>query len=164
MRPKSLMSRTAPRYLANAPAGIDKTNKQGFAMTFIHLGRQGYQITLWSQSWAGRKKWLEKIEGRQQELREKSLVFETIPLSAGYFVGTNRVTCAAPFGKLFRTMPTTFSYELNFQRTQITETEWFTEPTTGFICQIYETRTKFQSKSYRFRTSLSSTSSKSKAS
>lgn len=25
-------------------------------------------------------------------------MFETVPLSAGYFVGTNRLTCAAPFG------------------------------------------------------------------
>ena len=99
VRPKSLLSRgTNNRYLSNPPPGIDKNSKQGFAMTFIHLGRRGYQITLWSASWAGRKKWLEKIEGRQNELRERSLVFDTLPLSEGYFVGTNRVTCAAPFG------------------------------------------------------------------
>ncbi|KAI5480628.1 Rho guanyl-nucleotide exchange factor [Pseudohyphozyma bogoriensis] len=98
VRPKSLMSRSSTvKYLANPPPGVEKNNKQGFAMTFIHLGKRGYQITLWSASWAGRKKWLEKIEGRQQELRDRSLVFETIPLSSGYFVGTNRVTCAAPF-------------------------------------------------------------------
>lgn len=101
VRPRSLMSRGAnARYLANPPPGVDKNSKQGFAMTFVHLGRRGYQITLWAATWAGRKKWLEKIETRQQELRERSLVFETLPLSAGYFVGTNRVTCAAPFGKL----------------------------------------------------------------
>lgn len=99
VRPKSLMSRsTNARYLANPPPGVDKNSKQGFAMTFIQLGRRGYQITLWSASWAGRKRWLEKIEGRQNELRERSLVFDTLPLSEGYFVGTNRVTCAAPFG------------------------------------------------------------------
>ncbi|KAM0753215.1 RhoGEF Rgf2 [Meredithblackwellia eburnea MCA 4105] len=93
VRPKSLMSRAS----TNPPPGVDKNSKQGFAMTFIHLGRRGYQITLWSTSWAGRKKWLDKIEGRQAELRDRSLVFETRALSAGYFVGTNRVTCAAPF-------------------------------------------------------------------
>lgn len=100
VRPKSLMARgTATKYLSHPPPGVDKNSKQGFALTFIHLGRRGYQITLWAASWSGRKKWLEKIEGRQHELRERSLVFETLPLSAGYFVGTNRVTCAAPFGK-----------------------------------------------------------------
>lgn len=98
-----MMSRGSnARYLANPPPGVDKNSKQGFAMTFVHLGRRGYQITLWSASWAGRKKWLEKIEARQQELRERSLVFETLPLSTGYFVGTNRVTCAAPFGESSR--------------------------------------------------------------
>ncbi|GAA5861290.1 hypothetical protein JCM1840_005318 [Sporobolomyces johnsonii] len=104
VRPKSLMARgssaskTLPSATANVPPpGVDKNNKQGFAMTFIHLGRRGYQITLWASTWTARKKWLEKIEERQNELRERSLVFETVPLSAGYFVGTNRLTCAAPF-------------------------------------------------------------------
>ncbi|GAA6018628.1 hypothetical protein JCM10207_008986 [Rhodosporidiobolus poonsookiae] len=102
VRPKSLMARNSStaKMLPSAnvpPPNIDKNNKQGFALTFIHLGRRGYQITLWASTWTGRKKWLEKIEERQNELRERSLVFETLPLSAGYFVGTNRLTCAAPF-------------------------------------------------------------------
>ncbi|GAA5858311.1 hypothetical protein JCM8547_004643 [Rhodosporidiobolus lusitaniae] len=106
VRPKSLMARGSssttkllPSSATSAvpPPGVDKNNKQGFALTFIHLGRRGYQITLWASTWTTRKKWLEKIEERQNELRERSLVFETLPLSAGYFVGTNRLTCAAPF-------------------------------------------------------------------
>ncbi|GAA5827121.1 hypothetical protein JCM11251_001126 [Rhodosporidiobolus azoricus] len=103
VRPRSLMARGAssakilPATAAQPPPGVDKNNKQGFALTFIHLGRRGYQITLWANTWTARKKWLEKIEERQNELRERSLVFETLPLSAGYFVGTNRLTCAAPF-------------------------------------------------------------------
>ncbi|GAA5999873.1 uncharacterized protein JCM10292_003517 [Rhodotorula paludigena] len=100
-RPRSLMARNAssvkiPATASQPPPGADK-NKQGFAFTCIHLGRRGYQITLWAATWTARKKWLEKIEERQNELRERSLVFETLPLSAGYFVGTNRLTCAAPF-------------------------------------------------------------------
>ncbi|GAA6020758.1 hypothetical protein JCM11491_003521 [Sporobolomyces phaffii] len=104
VRPKSLMARGSSSSKANAsatakdpPPGVDKNSKQGFAITFIHLGRRGYQITLWASTWTARKKWLEKIEERQNDLRERSLVFETVPLSAGYFVGTNRLTCAAPF-------------------------------------------------------------------
>ncbi|GAA6059873.1 hypothetical protein JCM10212_007078 [Sporobolomyces blumeae] len=103
VRPKSLMARgsssrsTSSATAKDPPPGVDKNSKQGFAMTFIHLGRRGYQITLWASTWTARKKWLEKIEERQNELRERSLVFETVPLSAGYFVGTNRLTCAAPF-------------------------------------------------------------------
>ncbi|GAA5990891.1 hypothetical protein JCM5350_008260 [Sporobolomyces pararoseus] len=103
VRPKSLMARGSSSKSASSatakdpPPGVDKNSKQGFAITFIHLGRRGYQITLWASTWTARKKWLEKIEERQNELRERSLVFETVPLSAGYFVGTNRLTCAAPF-------------------------------------------------------------------
>lgn len=106
-RPKSLMSRTSnTSKLAittngsaakNAPP--DPTSKQGFPITFTYLGRKGYTLTLWSPSWAGRKKWLEKIEERQTELREMSMIFETSVLSEGYFIGTNRVTCAAPYGE-----------------------------------------------------------------
>ncbi|GAA5981039.1 hypothetical protein JCM10908_003959 [Rhodotorula pacifica] len=101
VRPKSLMARGSSKSSTTTssnqpPPGADK-NKQGFALTFIHLGRRGYQLTLWASTWTARKKWLDKIEERQHELRERSLVFETLPLSAGYFVGTNRLTCAAPF-------------------------------------------------------------------
>ncbi|GAA5876532.1 hypothetical protein JCM3774_003128 [Rhodotorula dairenensis] len=101
VRPKSLMARGSSKSSTTTssnqpPPGADK-NKQGFALTFIHLGRRGYQLTLWASTWSTRKKWLDKIEERQHELRERSLVFETLPLSAGYFVGTNRLTCAAPF-------------------------------------------------------------------
>ncbi|SCV68066.1 BQ2448_187 [Microbotryum intermedium] len=98
VRPKSLMARgTSTKYPLQPPPGVEKNSKQGFAMTFIHLGRRGYQITVWAASWAGRKKWLEKIEARQNQLKDRSLVFETLPLTSGYFVGTNRLICAAPF-------------------------------------------------------------------
>lgn len=104
-RPKSLMSRTSNTSKLNLSTNgngarnsvPDPTSKQGFSITFTHLGRKGYALTLWSPSWAGRKKWLDKIEERQAELRQRSLVFETSVLSEGYFVGSNKVTCAAPF-------------------------------------------------------------------
>lgn len=112
VRPKSLMSRSSNASkltLTNGSAlknstsnnsAPDPTSKQGFPLTFTHLGRKGYSLTLWSPSWAGRKKWLDKIEQRQTELRDRSLVFDMSVLSEGFFAGTNRVTCAAPFGKL----------------------------------------------------------------
>ncbi|GAA5975052.1 hypothetical protein JCM11641_000011 [Rhodosporidiobolus odoratus] len=97
VRPRSLMARTSSTAPLPPPQLDQKNSKQGYALTFIHLGRRGYQITLWASTWTARKKWLDQIEERQNELRERSLVFETVPLSAGYFVGTNRLTCAAPF-------------------------------------------------------------------
>lgn len=97
-RPKSLISRTTNSKSSSMPPPSDKGNKQGYALTFIHLGRRGYHITLWLSTWASRKKWLDLIDGRQADLRDRSLVFEVLPISEGYFVGTNRVLCAAPFG------------------------------------------------------------------
>ena len=152
VRPKSLISRGAnPKYPANPPPGIDKHSKNGFAMTFIHLGRRGYQITLWSASWAGRKKWLEKIEGRQLELRDRSLVFETRALSAGYFVGTNRVTCAAPFGEVF---PSSCGAgrESSWMSGQITGTGWSTAPITECTLPTCATTPRCPSRSSRSRT------------
>jgi hypothetical protein len=103
-RPKSLISRTstASTKLSSSSGPsiplLAGNNKNGFAMIFTHLGRRGYSLTLWSPSEAGRKKWLEKIDERQNLLRERSLIFDTSLLSDGYFVGSNKVTCAAPFG------------------------------------------------------------------
>ena len=99
VRPKSLMSRNTTSKSLTAPPATAQNSKQGFAMNFTHLGRKGYQITLWSATWAGRRNWLEKIEARQNELRDRSMVFDSVILSEGHFVGNNRVTCAAPFGE-----------------------------------------------------------------
>lgn len=82
---------------ANMPTPAQQNNKNGYAMVFTHLGRKGYDITLWTSTWVSRKNWLEKIEARQLELRERSLVFDSTVLSEGMFAGSNRVTCAAPY-------------------------------------------------------------------
>jgi hypothetical protein len=81
------------------PLASQLNSKNGFPMTFTHLGRRGYNITVWSPSWAGRKKWLDKIEERQIDLRKQSMVFDYTVASEGFFTGTNRVTCMAPFGR-----------------------------------------------------------------
>ncbi|GAA95551.1 uncharacterized protein L969DRAFT_92682 [Mixia osmundae IAM 14324] len=95
VRPKSLMSRTST---GGKPTQQPvPQSKNGFAVTFTNLGRKGYSITLWSPSWAGRKKWLEKIEQRQTELRERSLIFQPEILTEGFFSGANKITCAAPY-------------------------------------------------------------------
>lgn len=79
------------------PTPAQQNNKNGYAMVFTHLGRKGYDITLWTSTWVSRKNWLEKIEAKQLELRERSLVFDSTVLSEGMFSGSNRVTCAAPY-------------------------------------------------------------------
>ncbi|PAV20204.1 CNH-domain-containing [Pyrrhoderma noxium] len=82
-----------------APAiAVPKSSKDGFSITFVHLGRHYYQLTLWASTQVNRRKWLEVIQKQQEAMRERSLVFDTVTLSEGFFVGaSNRVNCAAPF-------------------------------------------------------------------
>ncbi|EJD07321.1 CNH-domain-containing protein [Fomitiporia mediterranea MF3/22] len=74
-----------------------KPSKDGFSITFVHLGRKYYQLTLWASTQVNRRKWLDVIHKQQEVMRERSMVFDTVTLSEGFFTGPNRVNCAAPF-------------------------------------------------------------------
>ncbi|GJE93881.1 CNH-domain-containing protein [Phanerochaete sordida] len=82
-----------------APVIPVKEVKGGFSITFVHLGRKYYQITLWASTYVSQRKWVENIQKQQDLMRERSLVFETETLSEGFFVGVNRVNCAAPYSQ-----------------------------------------------------------------
>lgn len=74
-----------------------KGDGKGFAITFIHLGRNFYQITLWASTYVSQRKWVENITKQQNLMRARSTVFDTVPLSEGFFIGSNKVNCAAPY-------------------------------------------------------------------
>lgn len=74
-------------------------HKNGYPITFIHLGRKGYQMTLWASTSIGRKNWLEAIAKQQEVLRARSMTFETLALSENFFIGPNKVNCAVPFSE-----------------------------------------------------------------
>jgi hypothetical protein len=63
------------------------------------LGKKFYQITLWAPTAVNQKKWVEHISRQQDLMRERSTVFNTEILSEGFFVGPNKVNCAAPFSE-----------------------------------------------------------------
>lgn len=100
-RPKSVMSKTSTgnRLSGGVPAGSapKQDAKTGYALTFTYLGRKGYSLTLWASTFVGRKKWFEHIEERQDILRQRSNIFDTITLSENFFVGPNKVNCSVPF-------------------------------------------------------------------
>ena len=87
------------RGLPLPPVTIRTEGRGQYWINFIHLGRKYYQLMLWANSAISHKKWLESIYKQQQIIRERSLVFVTVTLSEGYFVGVNKVNCAAPFSK-----------------------------------------------------------------
>ncbi|KAH9479544.1 Rho1 guanine nucleotide exchange factor 1 [Psilocybe cubensis] len=66
-------------------------------INFIHLGRKFYNLMLWSSSPVTHRKWLEVIYKQQQIMKERSVIFDTVTLSEGFFSGPNKVNCAAPY-------------------------------------------------------------------
>lgn len=69
-------------------------------ITFRHLGKAGYELTVFASNQAGRKKWLEYISSAQQRLRGRADFFNTSIMSSNFFQGTNHINCVTPFGKL----------------------------------------------------------------
>lgn len=65
----------------------------------VHLGRKFYQITLWASTYVSQRKWVEAITKQQEMMKQRSTVFDTVSISEGFFIGANRVNCAAPFCK-----------------------------------------------------------------
>lgn len=63
----------------------------------VHLGRKYYQITLWASTYVSQRKWVDVITKQQELMKQRSTVFDTLSISEGFFIGANRVNCAAPF-------------------------------------------------------------------
>ena len=75
-------------------------SKHGFSITIIHLGKKGYSLQLWVDSYVGRKKWLEAIDKQQTLLRDKSQVFVSETITEGFFGGLRKINCLSPYGEL----------------------------------------------------------------
>jgi RHO1 GDP-GTP exchange protein 1/2 len=57
-------------------------------------------MTLWASTYVSQRKWVENITKQQDAMRERSTIFETVTLSDGFFIGPNKVNCAAPYSQL----------------------------------------------------------------
>ncbi|TFK26207.1 RhoGEF Rgf2 [Coprinopsis marcescibilis] len=80
-----------------AAVNIRGETKGQFWINFIYLGRRHYNLMLWATSAVAHRKWLELILKQQQAITEKGMIFDTVPLSEGFFSGPNKVNCAAPY-------------------------------------------------------------------
>ncbi|KAG2229535.1 hypothetical protein INT48_006926, partial [Thamnidium elegans] len=75
------------------------SNKNGYPISFIHLGRQGSgTITLYASTLASRRKWVDTIEKYRHSIMEKERVFQMMDISDQYFNSFNKVNCAAAYG------------------------------------------------------------------
>jgi hypothetical protein len=99
-RTKQLMSRPSANKSSTAAHVPPKPeSKHGFSITIVHLGKKGYSMQLWVDTYVSRKKWLEAIDKQQTILRERSCVFVADTITEGYFHGLRRISCVSPYGQ-----------------------------------------------------------------
>jgi hypothetical protein len=84
------------RAIAAATPRNDATKQQGHPITFKHLGKGGYELTLYASTPISQQKWMEHIESQQRTLRERSNIFTKTIINEGFFNPSIRVTCAVP--------------------------------------------------------------------
>ncbi|CAG7936456.1 unnamed protein product [Penicillium salamii] len=91
-RPSSSLLSNKP-VINNPPPAKDG----GLPITFRHLGKGGYEQTLYATNSATRRKFIEAVEQQQEKLWERNSNFynKTI-LSEGFFAAVNRINCLVP--------------------------------------------------------------------
>lgn len=99
-KPATSRQKALLKNMPHTPVIPMKEAKGGFSITFVHLGRKYYQMTLWASTYVSQRKWVEHIAKQQELMRERSMAFETVTLSEGFFVGSNKINCAAPYSTL----------------------------------------------------------------
>lgn len=77
-------------------ASKNDAKSQGYPITFKHLGKGGYELTLYASTPISQQKWMEHIEAQQRALRDRSNIFTKTILNEGFFGPAIRVTCAVP--------------------------------------------------------------------
>ncbi|KAJ7698948.1 CNH domain-containing protein [Mycena rosella] len=94
---KTSFGSTATRGSPHPPSVHIRPDAKGpHWIMFAHLGRKNYSVVLSANSALAQRKWVENITKQQAAMRERSMVFDTVALSEGFF-GANKVNCAAPF-------------------------------------------------------------------
>lgn len=76
------------------------SGKEGFPITFRHIGKGGYDQTLYAASTISRRKWMENIEEQQEKLRSRGNFYTKTVLCDNFFNASHKVNCLVPIGKL----------------------------------------------------------------
>lgn len=95
-----IAKRPSSSLLSNkAAVNVPPTKDGQLPITFKHLGKGGYEQTLYATSPTQRRKFIELVEEQQRKLRERNSNFykKTI-LCENFFSTINRVNCCVPVG------------------------------------------------------------------
>ncbi len=82
----------------NAPRATPNA-KDGYPITFKHIGRGGYDQTLYALSQVQRRKWMEHVESQQSKLRERGNFYTKTILCDDFFSSLHKVNCLVPVGQ-----------------------------------------------------------------
>ncbi|KAJ9155490.1 Rho1 guanine nucleotide exchange factor 1 [Pleurostoma richardsiae] len=91
------VKRSSSSLLPSIRSTSDTKKGEGWPITFRHLGKAGYELTLYATTQTGRQKWLEYIDAAQQRLRARADFLNTTIISSGFFTAANKINCVAPF-------------------------------------------------------------------
>lgn len=78
----------------------DSAKQQGNPITFRHLGRGGFDITLYATSPIQREKWIKLINDQQEIMREHRNIFKKTVINEGFFGPGLKINCCVSIGKL----------------------------------------------------------------
>ena len=74
------------------------SGKEGFPITFRHIGKGGYDLTLYAASIIQRRKWMENIEEQQEKLRGRGNFYTKTVLCDNFFTSAHKINCLVPIG------------------------------------------------------------------
>ncbi|KAF1985425.1 Rho1 guanine nucleotide exchange factor 1 [Aulographum hederae CBS 113979] len=74
----------------------DSAKQPGYPLTFRHLGKGGYELTLYCVTPIQQQKWLEHVEEQQRKVRDRTDIFTQSFLNRGFFAQNVRVNCCVP--------------------------------------------------------------------
>ncbi|KAK0513270.1 hypothetical protein JMJ35_004256 [Cladonia borealis] len=72
------------------------SGKEGYPITFQHIGKGGYDMTLYAMSTISRRKWMENIEEQQEKLRSRGNFYTKTVLCDNFFTAAHKVNCLVP--------------------------------------------------------------------
>jgi hypothetical protein len=81
-------------------SSANTVSKEAWPITFCHLGKVGYEMTLYASCEADQEKWVELIGAAHERLQIHPEIFNPIIVSSNFFSGSNKINCAVPFGKI----------------------------------------------------------------
>ncbi|MCJ1276690.1 RHO1 GDP-GTP exchange protein 2 [Puttea exsequens] len=96
-----ISKRPSSSLIPGAKAAINgpKTNAADpkvFPITFRHIGKGGYDMTLYAISQIQRRKWMENVEEQQEKLRARGNFYTKSILCDNFFNSAHKVNCLVP--------------------------------------------------------------------